>query len=101
MLADHRVRMHPHVLGELCMGNLPRRSETVEFLTSLRSVPTVADDEVMQMIETGRLFGTGLSWVDAHLLASTLVIGDLRLWTRDRRLSEAAGRFGKSASLHH
>ena len=93
--------MHPYVLGELCMGNLPRRPDTVEFLGTLLSVPAVADDEVMQMIEGGRLFGTGLSWVDAHLLTATLVSGGLALWTRDRRLNDAARRFGKSAYTHH
>ncbi len=83
------------------MGNLRSRAETAEFLYSMRCVPAVADDEVMQLIETGRLFGTGLSWVDAHLLTSAAVSPGLLLWTRDRRLNEAALRYGKSASVHH
>lgn len=93
--------MHPHVLGELCMGNLRNRPETVEFLYTMRGVRAVADEEVMQLIESGRLFGTGLSWVDAHLLASVVVSPGLLLWSRDRRLNEVALRYGKSAAVHH
>lgn len=83
------------------MGNLRNRAGAVDFLQAMRSVRAVADDEVMQLIEAGRLFGTGLSWVDAHLLTSAVVSPGLLLWTRDRRLNEAALRYGKSASVHH
>ncbi|GAA5154781.1 hypothetical protein GCM10025768_26490 [Microbacterium pseudoresistens] len=35
-------------------------------------------------------------WID-HLLASPLIRGDVRLWTRDRRRAEAAARLGIDA----
>ncbi|WP_396592798.1 type II toxin-antitoxin system VapC family toxin [Brevundimonas sp. R86498] len=101
MLAHERVRMHPYVLGELCMGNLYRRPEAVEYLRALHLVAAVSDDEVMQMVEQGKLYGSGLSWVDAHLLTAVVLSPGLKLWTRDRRLNEAAIRFDRAAALHH
>ena len=41
----------------------------------------------------GRLHGSGIGWVDAHLLASALV-GRLRLWTTDPALATAAKELG-------
>jgi hypothetical protein len=35
------------------------------------------------------LWGQGLGWIDIHLLASTLISGNI-LWTRDRLLRQAA-----------
>jgi predicted nucleic acid-binding protein len=101
MLSDERVRMHPYVLGELCMGNLYRRPEAVEYLRALHLTPAVSDDEVMQMVDQGKLYGSGLSWVDAHLLTAVVLSPGLKLWTRDRRLNEAAIRFDRAAALHH
>lgn len=93
--------MHPYVLGELRMGNLPRRPDTVDFLNTILRAPAVDDDEVLSFVEAGRMFGTGLSWIDAHLLTSVVVSPGLALWTRDRRLNDAALRHGKSAALFH
>jgi len=38
--------------------------------------------------------GRGLGYIDVHLLALTTLAGaDARLWTRDKRLAEAARKF--------
>jgi hypothetical protein len=44
-----------------------------------------------------RLYGHGLGFIDAHLLAAALLTPDARLWTRDRRLRDAAERVGVGA----
>jgi hypothetical protein len=38
------------------------------------------------------LFGQGLGYVDAHLLASTRLTAGAVLWTRDKRLRAVAER---------
>jgi hypothetical protein len=84
------VLLHPFVLGELALGNLGRRRSRV--LADLRCLPTAVrteDGDVLQMIESSALSGTGIGWVDAHLLASALASGD-SLWTLDTNLSAAA-----------
>jgi len=92
------IVVHPFVVGELAMGNLPGRAG---LLATLRKMPTVLkarDDEVLDLIEREKLFGRGLGFVDTHLLASTLLTDDAKLWTRDRRLHAAAERLGVAAS---
>ena len=44
------------------------------------------------MVRSRRLWG--LRAVDVHLLASVLMTPGARLWTRDKRLHEAAKRHG-------
>ncbi len=47
------------------------------------------DREVVQMIETRALSGSGIGWVDAHLLASALA-ARAALWTLDQNLAAVA-----------
>ena len=49
---------------------------------------------LLDFIEQRRLFDRGIGFVDAHLLASTLVDDARRLWTRDRRLHAIASELG-------
>jgi hypothetical protein len=44
----------------------------------------------MTLVETRHLSGLGIGYVDAHLLAATLLTTDASLWTRDKRLAAAA-----------
>ena len=52
----------------------------------------MADNQVMQFIQSHRLIGQGLGWIDVHLLASA--IETARLWSKDRGLVAAADRLG-------
>ena len=42
--------------------------------------------EVNGLIERHTLFGRGIGYIDAHLIASTMLTPEAALWTRDRRL---------------
>ncbi len=50
--------------------------------------------EVRLLIEVAHLFGLGIGYLDAHLLVSARLTAASKLWTRDRRLHEAAVRLG-------
>jgi predicted nucleic acid-binding protein len=93
LLEAGEVLAHPFVIGELACGVFPRRAETLALLMSLPMVPVLGQTEVLGFIERHALAGTGIGFVDIHLLASVLVAGT-RLWTRDRRLAGAAARLG-------
>ena len=54
-------------------------------------MPALPSDDVVTFVEINALMGKGLGWIDVHLLASTYASGN-QLWTRDRRLAEAARR---------
>ncbi len=90
LLEEARVLVHPWVTGELALGQLSRRREILGLLNHLPQARVATEAEVMTLVETRRLYGTGIGYVDAHLLAATLLTADASLWTRDRRLAAAA-----------
>ncbi len=93
LLEDGEVLSHPLVVGELAMGGLRDRAQTLWSLSKLGRPPIATDAETHQMVEARRLWGSGIQWNDARLLAS-VVIGGVKLWTVDARLSEIAGEMG-------
>ena len=101
-LLDHgEILGHPFVLGELALGSL-RQRET--FLSDMRDLPqaiVAEDEEVLRLIDRHMLFGRGIGYVDAHLLAAARLTARSRLWTRDRRLQAVAAELGLAAVLSH
>ncbi|MFN3913055.1 type II toxin-antitoxin system VapC family toxin [Hyphomonas sp.] len=89
-----RVMMHPFVLGEIALGSLSRRSQTLRDLSCLPPLRCVADEEVLTLIEARRLFARGIGLVDAHLLAAVIVTPPAELRTFDRRLAAVAAELG-------
>lgn len=94
LLDRSQVWIHPFVIGELAMGNLRRRDEVLRELQKLPEVTSARHDEVMRLIQANRLFGSGIGYIDAHLLAAVALTDGARLWTRDRRLRETAETMG-------
>ena len=89
LLEADLVLSHPMVIGELSCGNLKNRAD---FLANLKALPAAArarDEEVYAFLDRHKLFGKGICWIDAHLLASAL-ISHCGLWTRDRNLADVA-----------
>ena len=90
---EGRILTHPFVIGEIACGNLRQRGVILEALRELPSATVAAHDEVLRLVEERRLWGSGIGWLDAHLVASALLTG-CRLWTLDRRLRRVAGVAG-------
>ncbi len=95
MLEDGEVWCHPIVVGELAMGNLKNRQQTIFDLAKLNRPPIASFAETRQMVEARRLWGRGIQWNDARILASA-ILGQVPLWTFDVRLSEIAKELGVS-----
>ena len=96
MLIDGDVLCHPFVIGELACGVLTKRAEILSLLATLPKV-TVADHfEVLRFIDTHRLYGHGLGWIDMHLLASA-VLGRTPVWSQDKTLARIAAAMGVAA----
>ncbi len=85
---------HPLVVGELAMGNLRARDTVLGLLRALPQAVVASDDEALGYVGRHRLFGIGIGYADAHLLAGTQLTAGARLWTRDSRLRAAAHRLG-------
>jgi len=93
MLENGEVLCHPLVIGELAMGSLKDRPQTLWSLSKLGRPPLATNAETHQMVEARRLWGRGMEWNDARILASA-VIGGVKLWTLDKRLAQAAQELG-------
>jgi predicted nucleic acid-binding protein len=89
LLFDEQVLCHPFVVGELACGTLQNREEILTMLKALPEAHLLEHEEVMTFLEARRIYGRGMGWVDAHLLASTLLTG-CTLWTFDKPLRRAA-----------
>ena len=89
LLYDERILCHPFIVGELACGTLRNRREILTMLRALPEARVAEQEEVLRFLEARRLYGRGLGWVDAHLLASTLLTG-CTLWTLDQPLRRAA-----------
>ncbi|TMQ74014.1 MAG: type II toxin-antitoxin system VapC family toxin [Candidatus Eisenbacteria bacterium] len=89
LLESEQVLTHPFVIGELACGQLRNRREVLRLLGTLPSAAVASHEEVLAFLEGRRLFGRGVGWVDAHLLASA-VVSHARLLALDRRLSQLA-----------
>jgi predicted nucleic acid-binding protein len=94
LLDSGGVLGHRFVTGELALGNLRERDLVLNALRELPQATVASDDEVLHFIDRQALFGLGIGYVDAHLLAAVLLTLGAKLWTRDRRLQAAATQLG-------
>ncbi len=92
LLESGEVCTHPFIIEELAMGRLAPRDAFLEALSGLERLQPVTHFELLALVNGSRLWGRGLNVIDAHVLAATLVTPGAALWTRDKRLAEAAQR---------
>ena len=97
-LKTREILMHSMVIGELACGNLPDRKTALRKLHSLPRVSEPAHESVLFLIESERLMGRGVGFIDLHLLCSAMQQEDVSLWTRDARLHKVAEGLGVAFS---
>lgn len=96
LLEHDTVVVHPFVLGEIALGHVTSRTAVLTDLATLDSPRVAEHEEVLALVERRRLWGRGIGWVDAHLLASAL-LDRIRLWTLDAPLDRVARELGVAA----
>lgn len=101
LLNTGQVLTHRFIIGELALGSLQNRNIVLSALQNLPQVTVASDDEVLYFTETHALFGTGVGYIDAHLLAAVRLSPGALLWTRDKRLLAESVRLGLCANLTH
>jgi predicted nucleic acid-binding protein len=89
-----QVLGHPFVVGELALGNLKPRKIVLVSLQKLPQVTMSTDKEVLHFVDRYALYGTGIGYIDAHLLASLRLTPGAVLWTRDKPLQLVAEKLG-------
>ncbi len=93
LLQENKVASHPFIIGELACGNLANRAEIISLMQSLPMLDTVEQEELLVFIEQSQMMGTGLGFVDMHLIASA-VLADIPICTYDKKLEKACMRLG-------
>jgi predicted nucleic acid-binding protein len=93
LLEEGDIAGHPFVIGELALGHLRQRREILALLASLPQATLADHEEVQRFVERRELAGSGLGWVDVHLLAAA-ALDRSGLWTLDRRLAAVASSLG-------
>jgi predicted nucleic acid-binding protein len=101
LLNSGQVLTHRLVIGELALGSLQNRNIVLGTLQNLPKVTHASDEEVLRFIESQSFFGTGIGYIDAHLLAAVLLTPGTMLWTRDKRLLVVSVRLGLNMNLAH
>ena len=89
LLDRGEVAMHPFVVGELLLGNV-KFTKMIDDLNALPKAAVASDGEVIKFIAEQKLPGSGIGYVDAHLLAATALTPETAIWTRDKRLLAVA-----------
>ena len=101
LLVAGQVLVHPYVVGELALGNLRNRDTVLTTLQEMPQAGVATESEVLRFIGEQALFGMGIGYVDAHLLAAVRRTPGSLLWTRDKRLLAACAQLGIAASTTH
>lgn len=101
LLEASQVLVHPFVVGELALGNLLHRQQVLNALQDLPQATSATDVEVLGFIDQAALAGSGIGYIDAHLLAAVRLTAGAQLWTRDERLLEAGVRLGLAYLAAH
>lgn len=92
LITLNRIVQHPYVTGEIVVGNLHERDRAIWGLRTLPRIPPVDEDQFHDFLRSAKLYGTGLGFVDIHILAAANAHGAARIWTRDRRMLDQARR---------
>lgn len=93
LLSLDEVHGHDFVYGELLIGDRGGRKTLLANYERMDQAPLVSHAEVVAFVRDRKLNGRGIGWIDAHLLASSLV-GHLKLWTADSPLATVATELG-------
>lgn len=101
LLNDGLIMTHPLVIGEISLGHLQNRKRILDTMKDLPLASSASHEEVLHFIETHSLFGKGIGFIDAHLLAAAKLTPGLSIWTRDKRLLAESVRLGLAGNLPH
>ena len=96
LLAHDEVLGHDLVHGELLIGERGGRARLLAAYAEMFRAPSVSHAEIVDLVKSRKLSGRGIGWIDAHLLASSLVARST-LWTADAALTTIA----EELAIHH
>ncbi len=99
LLDDQQALIHPFIIGEIALGYIRQRELVLNALLEITQAAVASHEEALHFINEKKLFGTGIGYVDAHLLASARLVPGTTLWTHDKNLFDAASRMALAATV--
>ncbi len=66
---------------------------TLGLLDSIAKCSIASDIEAYHLIESEKLYGAGIGYMDVHLLCACL-LSSCQIWTKDKSLRAVADRLG-------
>jgi predicted nucleic acid-binding protein len=100
LLENDMVVCHPYVVAEVACGTPPSRKIIISMLSELESTPVATQQELLAMLDARQLYGRGCGFVDVGLLASALLLGNVLIWTLDKRFELMAGELSMAYRPH-
>lgn len=100
LLVLRKIVIDPFGIGERAPGNIRRNARLICDLRRLPRANVASAAEVLILIEKQGLPGSGIGYVEAHLLVSAMLTPESALWTRDTRLARVAGTMRLPAIFH-
>lgn len=92
-LDQGEIAIHVVVIGELAMGDLRQREQTLAALQALPRLREGTSAECLRYLEDHRMYGRGVGWNDVQLLVAA-ELSRVPLWSRDRSLAAVANKLG-------
>src|SRR5262249_44469608 len=89
---------HDFVHGELPIGDRGGRGEFLATYKTMQKAPSIPNSDVVKFVRHRSIYGRGIGWIDAHLLAAAIV-AHCTLWTADRPLAALAHDLGAAYQL--
>jgi predicted nucleic acid-binding protein len=93
------VVVHPFVIGELALGSVSKSAAMMDDLHDLPKAVMANTNEILKFIADRKLSGSGIGYVDAHLLAAAALASETFVWTRDKRLHAVAQSLSLAAEI--
>ena len=94
LVKDGEILMHPMIIGELACGNLADRKKRLRDWWRFPMILEAPHRDVLSTIESKKIMGRGIGFIDAHLLCAVLNSEDTLLWTRDNSFHKVAEDLG-------
>ena len=93
IVTNGQLLCHDFIVGELAVGSIKDRKIFLGKLGQFNKIKKISDEIILEFIETHKLYATGLSYIDIHLLASCM-LGKCKIYSLDKKLVEFAKKLG-------
>lgn len=90
LIENDEIVLHPYVHGELLLGGIAANRSASAELQIMPVAPVASANEAAAFIAWAKLAGTGVGYVDAHILMSARLLPNGKVMTLDKDLRAQA-----------